>query len=235
MQHLASNKRSFANKIPSTMDLEVHRLRPKLFVQDRERLFDDAMKQKMTANFLKDENVRLKTRIHVLESEVGKKEKIIDELLLQQDSYQLGGVGGPMIFNPKSAKARVESHLAMNLKRKVREQQMTIAQKQEELEQLRRNIRSTKLSEMEAELKMYADECQRLRAQLEELVRSRDSFADPDQMNAIEQRFQQQEMLLAQLRNENTTLAMAFSSKDQECAQAREALADTEKKLKAAK
>jgi len=83
IQHIANNKKSFANKNPSTMDLEVNRLRPKLFVQDRERLFDDAMKQKMTANFLKDENVRLKTKIQILEGEMGKKEKIIDELLLQ--------------------------------------------------------------------------------------------------------------------------------------------------------
>ena len=81
IQHLANNKRSFANKNPSTMELEVHRLRPKLFVQDRERLFDDAMKQKMAANSLRDENVRLRTRIHVLESELARKDKFIDELL----------------------------------------------------------------------------------------------------------------------------------------------------------
>jgi len=39
-----------------------------------------------------------------------------------------------------------------------------LGSKQEELEQIKRNIRSTKLSEMEVEMKMYADECQRLRA-----------------------------------------------------------------------
>ena len=121
----------------------------------------------------------------------------------------------------------------MNLKRKIREQQALLGQKQEELESVRRNMRSTKLAELEAELKMYADESQRLRSQLEDVLRSRE--ADPEQMRAVEQRFQQQEALLAQLRNENTTLAMAFSSKDQECAQAREALAESEKKCKALK
>lgn len=45
------------------MELEVNRLRPRYFMQDRERLFDDAMKQKITANFLKDENVRFKTKV----------------------------------------------------------------------------------------------------------------------------------------------------------------------------
>jgi hypothetical protein len=37
----------------------------------------------MTANMLKDENVKLKTRIHILEGELNKKEKLIDDLLMQ--------------------------------------------------------------------------------------------------------------------------------------------------------
>lgn len=40
------------------------------------------MKQKIAANFLKDENVKLKTRIHILEGELNKKEKLIDDLLM---------------------------------------------------------------------------------------------------------------------------------------------------------
>jgi len=37
----------------------------------------------MAANFLKDENTRLKTRIHMLEGEMNKKEKLVDDLLMQ--------------------------------------------------------------------------------------------------------------------------------------------------------
>ena len=58
-------------------------MRPRIINQERERLYDDAMKQKITANFLKEENVRLKTRIHILEGEMNKKEKLIDDLLMQ--------------------------------------------------------------------------------------------------------------------------------------------------------
>lgn len=57
-------------------------MRPKNIKQEREKLYDDALRQKMTANLLKDENLRLKTRIHILESEVTKKERLVDELLL---------------------------------------------------------------------------------------------------------------------------------------------------------
>ncbi len=59
----------------------MQKLRPRIVAQEKERLYDDAIKQKMTANYLKDENTRLKTRIFFIESEMSKKEKLIDDLL----------------------------------------------------------------------------------------------------------------------------------------------------------
>lgn len=80
------------NKNPSSLDLEVSRMRPKNIKQERERLYDDAMRQKMVSNMLKDENVKLKTKIHILESEINKKERLVDDLLLQQDNFTAGVV-----------------------------------------------------------------------------------------------------------------------------------------------
>ena len=40
------------------------------------------MKQKITANIYKDENTRLKTKVHILEQELNKKEKLVDDLLM---------------------------------------------------------------------------------------------------------------------------------------------------------
>lgn len=51
------------SKIPSSMESDANRIKPRNFMVDRERLFDDAMKQKIAANFLKEENVKLKTKI----------------------------------------------------------------------------------------------------------------------------------------------------------------------------
>jgi len=36
----------------------------------------------MAANFLKDDNIKLKTKVQILETELTKKEKLIDDLLL---------------------------------------------------------------------------------------------------------------------------------------------------------
>ena len=73
-------------KASSLIDLEVSKLRPRFVMQERERLYDDVMKQRMTTNSLKDENTRLRTRIQIVESEMSRKEKLIDELIAQQEA-----------------------------------------------------------------------------------------------------------------------------------------------------
>jgi hypothetical protein len=60
-------------------------------------------------------------------------------------------------------KLKLEGHLAINLKRRIKELQQSVFVKAEEVEQLKRNIKSTKIAEIEVEMKMYLDECTRLR------------------------------------------------------------------------
>lgn len=54
-------------------------------------------------------------------------------------------------------------HLVVNLKRKVRDQQIELQQKYSEVELLKRNIKNTRTHETELEIKVYMDECVRLR------------------------------------------------------------------------
>jgi hypothetical protein len=77
----------------------------------------------------------------------------------------------------------------MNLKRKIKDLQMNSSNKTEEIEALKRNIKSTKITEIEIEMKMYMDECTRLRHQLEEVIKSKDTFADPEELKIIEEKF----------------------------------------------
>jgi len=134
-------------------------MRPRVINQERERLYDDAMKQKITANFFKEENVRLKTKVHILESEMAKKDRLVDELLQQQENFNLPTTGGAF----GKGKSKLDSHLNQNLKRKIKDLQGQLQAKQEEIEGLKRNIKNTKIAEVEVEMKMYMDECTRLR------------------------------------------------------------------------
>ena len=83
------------------------------------------MKQKITANFFKEENIKLKTRVHILEGELTKKEKLVDDLIMQQDSYQVGAPGNQST-KAGASKMKLESHLSMNLKKKIRDMQTNL-------------------------------------------------------------------------------------------------------------
>jgi hypothetical protein len=123
------------------------------------------MKQKITANFFKDENMRLKTRVHILENELTKKERLVDDLLLQQDTFQLPMQGaGSTKNNSQGQKMKLESHLTLNLKRKIKDLQQEALLKYEEMEALKKNIKVTKIAELEAEMKAYMDETTRMKA-----------------------------------------------------------------------
>lgn len=72
-----------------------------------------------------------------------------------------------------------DTHLVINLKRKIKDIQVDNQKRFDEIEGLKRNIRSTRQQEIEVEVKLYMEECARLRHQLEEVIRSKDTFADP--------------------------------------------------------
>jgi len=122
---------------------------------------------------------------------------------MQQDTvnYQLmnggssgNGIGSSSTKNSQpntlQQRMKLESHLANNLKRKIRELQGEVQTKANDVEALKRHIKSTKIAEIEVEMKLYMDECARLRSQLEEVIRSKDTFADPQEVRMIEERFQ---------------------------------------------
>lgn len=176
----------------SHVSLDIYRMRPRIIQKERERLYDDVLAQKMASNNLVTENTRLKTRVQMVEREFAKKEKEIDELMNQQET----SYGLPM---QTKIGGRAQTHLVMNLKRKIRELNVESAKRNEEIEALRRNIRGTRQQEMEVEVKLYIEECARLRHQLEEVIKSKDTFADPQELKIIEEKFQHRDLIIQQV------------------------------------
>ena len=74
------------------------------------------MKQRIATNSLSDENTKIRTRLHMVENELTRKDRVIDDLIAQADSNgkRVGGT-------------KLDSHLVNNLKRKVRDQQAELA------------------------------------------------------------------------------------------------------------
>lgn len=86
---------------------------------------------------------------------------------------------------------------------------------------------------MEIELRSYMEECTRLRQQLEEVIKSKDTFADPEELKLIESRFAAQDQVINGLRLENTQFLSTIAAKDEEIAKLRELFSDTAKRNRA--
>jgi paraquat-inducible protein B len=89
----------------------------------------------------------------------------------------------------------------------LRESKHELEKCQAELKDLKRSLKATRLEEFEIEMKLYVDECTRLKHMLEEVMRSKDPFSDPEQVQKIEQQFQMQNDLLEKVQEENRQLA----------------------------
>lgn len=66
-------------------------------MREKEYLYEEALKLKMDMNKVKDENLKLKTRVRQLESEVMRKEKNIEDIYnaaASSQSHYMSGKSG---------------------------------------------------------------------------------------------------------------------------------------------
>lgn len=151
------------------------KLKPRVVKAEKERLYEDILALKQENNQLREENVRLKTKLSTLDRELGRFEDTI---------YDLKGQRSPAV---KKTQALV------SLKQGIRELKQNLEDKDREISELKKNIKSTKVTELEAEVQAYVDECVRLRRHFEEKERQ------------LEQQLHKQE-LTEQVKHENKEL-----------------------------
>ncbi|CAG9333036.1 unnamed protein product [Blepharisma stoltei] len=107
----------------------------------REELYDRAMEFKTQMNLYREENLKLKTKIKILEKE-----------------------------NRKEDEENEKGSLLHHLKNQLKDAQKQIENKDLEISELKKASRATRIQEMEVEIKMYIDECTRLKRMLEEAL-----------------------------------------------------------------
>ena len=99
----------------------------------------------MTTNNLTGENTKLRTKLQIVETELTRKDKVIDDLILQQEAnYGLPSNAPKFNSNRVGGALKTDTHLVINLKRKVKDMQIEHQNRLNEVEALKRNIRSTR-------------------------------------------------------------------------------------------
>ena len=194
------------------------RLKPRHIPMDKERLYEENMALKVQNHNLHDEMLKVRTRANQLERELFKRDEVIEELRVTGDKF------------PSSNLKRM--HLVGNLKQSVKELRSELKSRDEEIARLRKNIKSTKTSEMEVEIQAYIDECTRLRHHLEEVMRQREATQSSQGFTGLEEKHYQQTLLVNNLRKENQELSQALTEAREESSRWRERASELEKKKK---
>lgn len=136
-----------------------HSVSPKSYVRiksahplkfDREKLIEENISLKNQLNKIRNDIVYSKKEIVSLESEISKKDRIIEDMMNESQ------------IDASYSKAS-ETHLVINLKKQYKELKRDNEKLQLEIETLKRNIKSTKINELQAENKILMDQAEKLK------------------------------------------------------------------------
>jgi flagellar hook-basal body complex protein FliE len=84
-------------------------------MKEKEHLYEEAIKLKIQSNSFKDENLKLKTKIKILENELSKKEKAMEDLFTQNLHQALTNVNQKQSSSNPSLAPLVAQNAAQRL------------------------------------------------------------------------------------------------------------------------
>jgi len=193
-------------------------------VHDKEHLYDEAVKLKQSMNIYRDENMKLKTRVALCDKELEKKDKIIQELLTQLSTQGQGSA-------PSLPKGQSATHLVIALKKQLKESKDEIRAKEEEIKKLKKSLKITRLQETEVEIKMFADECTRLKHIIEEIMKQKAAGYTPEDVALIEEKINQQDSMIHSIKQQNNEMSEVLKKKDEEIANWKDVTSKLQKRL----
>ena len=119
---------------------------------DREKLIQENIRLKTQLNKLENEKINNRREITNLENEITKKDKIIETMINDTQSN----------VNSANNKAS-EMHLVLNVKRQYKELKKVYEKNQQELISAKKNIKFTKINELNTENKIFNEQVNKLK------------------------------------------------------------------------
>jgi hypothetical protein len=182
-------------------------------------LYDETMKMKQVTNQLKEENLKLRTRIQQTTKELEKKERIIQDLMQQSQSE-----------SKHLQKYTIDSSIVINLKKKLKEIKERCNSKEEEMRVMKEAIRAGRMKNLEEELSDSIEQCEQLKSNIIQLIKTSPIPASPNKIAALQNKLAEQEEVIKTKRQENFKLANTIQDKDEEIEKSKEFTINLEKK-----
>ncbi|CDW90055.1 UNKNOWN [Stylonychia lemnae] len=139
------------------------KLIPASMMYKKEDLYDQNIYLKLQLNDYKEDNLKLRTRVAQLLAQIGSRDKLFDDL------YKSAFITSQGTFAKNNLNK--DALLIINLKRQVQDLKDNVFNKDAEIYDLKKEIKSTKIKELEIELKTYMQECLRLRQITEQAIK----------------------------------------------------------------
>lgn len=171
----------------------LHRLRPATVTQDKETLYEDNLAVRLQLNDLRKENTLLRTKNLQLER----------ELLRLLESSE--GKSRLSYLHANSPVTKFKG-----LRKKVQALNQELISREEENDDMRRDILFTRKAELETQVNVYAEECARLQAHVEELAQDRDNTI------RIQQLCEEQERTIQEIEKMNEELRHSLGKMQKE-------------------
>ncbi|KAL4463844.1 hypothetical protein ABPG74_005781 [Tetrahymena malaccensis] len=180
---------------------------PKNIYQDKERLYEELIATKKIVNQLKFENHKLQTHCYGLKQELKKYEQSEPADNLQTSSL-LNSIKKKTNKSTGLYSNQEISSIIPTLKKQVTDLTAQLQQKEKEMSTLKRNVKLTKISELEVELKSYMDETIRLRRLLQQSLSLKPQNQDEGD-GSVEEKFISQMNQIHNLKSENQKMLEA--------------------------
>lgn len=183
--------------------------------QDKEYLYDEAIKTKIEWNSKVTENKKLNVRVRYLEKEIKQRDNVIQELI--NKPYQYPAYSSPVTqikHSNEAVQKTYESNLVINLKKLIQDQKAEIVAKEQIIDNLKHDSRGTLLREMRAEKNAIEDEAIRLRNIIDNFI---GQIGGIDQILNIRGYLDNQQGFILQLEDEKETQIQLYNAKYEEC------------------
>lgn len=176
---------------------------------NREQLHAETLSLKQSMNNYKAENIVIKSKIHQLEKEIERKGKLIQKIIEQKNNDQ-------GISSLYSRRVETDTSLVISYKKQVKELREELKIKEDELADMKRNLKGMRVEEIEQELSIRGSECAKLREVIEQVNQDFKDEQKIRQVQEIVQKLQQQNIMLTNMKKENDQLIETIKRKDDE-------------------
>jgi hypothetical protein len=126
---------------------------------EKEKIAEECLQLKCTVNNLNRELVYFKSEVHKREKELNNKNKVIQDIYYDTQNNYL-----KLDSSSRTFQKLQNNSLYENMKRQYKELKNEFKQKEIELEELKRNVKLTKIKEIQNEAIVYMDELRKMKA-----------------------------------------------------------------------